>query len=217
MTVVRLLTVGVVIGGCMFVIWQGVSIARFRLAESTSTNANRAEAVQPWIAASGIASRAREDLVASLTNPTGIKGIQNRIADLDSLLSVKPISPTHWLSLSYMRHLALGSVKGVVDALVMARVTGPNEGSIMFQRGILGLVLWESIPPDLQNRSVSDIATVSTTDSELAKPAILRAVLSLKPVRTRQEIRDMFQRNGSFLPDSLGEMTRPNGSSAPKN
>ena len=37
-------------------------------------------------------------------------------------------------------------------------LTGPNEGYIMADRGIFGVSLWESLPPDLKRRMAIDLA-----------------------------------------------------------
>jgi hypothetical protein len=103
---------------------------------------------------------------------------------LSTFLSIKPLSPSHWLSLSGMEFATAQRMEDVLEALTLSALTGPNEGYVMAVRGIFGLSVWEDLSPDLKRRVAMDLAAGEMPDYEK-----LRAVLSAKSAAVRHELR----------------------------
>ena len=74
----------------------------------------------------------------------------------------------------------------VLESLELSMVTGPNEGYVMADRGIFGVSLWESLPPDLKRRVAIDLAAGEITVAGNEK---FRAVLSAQSEQVRNELR----------------------------
>jgi hypothetical protein len=101
------------------------------------------------------------------------------------MLSIKPLSSVDWLSLSGVQFVTDQPMQQVLDSLELSMVTGPNEGYLMWDRGIFGVSIWEHLSSDLKSRVAVDLAAGNR--SEIGK---IRAVLSTKPVRVRDELRE---------------------------
>ena len=72
-------------------------------------------------------------------------------------------------------------------------LTGPNEGYVMAERGIFGVSLWESLPPDLKSRVVIDLARAEIEPKEKER---FRTVLAGQPVGVRNELREALLATG---------------------
>ena len=169
------------------------SSARTRVVEPE----HRADALRHWTSVPGLAGDALEASLAGVADPTDIDAARKRGEALNAVLSVRPLSSTNWLSLAGARFIAGEEYEDVLRALAMSSVTGANEGSVMLQRGIFGLVQWEALPADVRRRVITDLAgaVLETTvrDGEIA-PA--KNVLSLKTADTRQEIANLLRAAG---------------------
>ena len=83
----------------------------------------------------------------------------------------------------------------VLESLELSMLTGPNEGYVMAERGIFGVSLWESLSPDLKSRAAIDLAMARiAVQGEVREK--FRAVLSTKPERVRNELREGPSRDG---------------------
>jgi len=80
------------------------------------------------------------------------------VTDLTALLAVRPLSAIDWLSLAGMRLATGQSSSAVLAALTMSAVTGANEGAVMMQRAMFGLLQWEALPADARRRAIGDLA-----------------------------------------------------------
>jgi len=169
------------------------SNARTRVVEPE----HRADALRHWTSVPGLAGEALEASLAEVADPADIDAARKRGEALNAVLSVRPLSSTNWLSLAGARFIAGEEYEDVLRALAMSSVTGANEGSVMLQRGIFGLVQWEALPVDVRRRVITDLAgaVLETTvrDGEIA-PA--KNVLSLKTADTRQEIANLLRAAG---------------------
>jgi hypothetical protein len=197
-TGVRLLTAVAILGLCSFTMARGWSIVRFVDARTHfAAHEIGVEEIRSWDKAPGLRDAALQISLTKIEGMTDIDGARTRADDLTVLLSVRPLSSVNWLSLSGMRLVAGRNEKDVLSALEMSWVTGPNEGSIMLQRGLFGILLWESLPSDARRRVVDDLAgAIRGTpigDSELN---VVRGVLSEKSVDIRQEIASLMQAEG---------------------
>jgi hypothetical protein len=194
-TGVRLLTAIAILGLCSFAIIRGWNIVRFVDArEHLKAHETRAEEIRAWDKVPGLQDAALQASLTRMADMTDADGARKRAEDLTALLSIRPLSSVDWLSLSGMRLVAGRNQKDVLSALEMSWVTGPNEGSIMLQRGIFGILLWETLPPDARRRVIDDVAgailETPVGDSELN---VVKNVLSEKSVDIRQEIASLMQ------------------------
>jgi hypothetical protein len=194
-TGVRLLTAVIILGLCSFAIVRGWSIVRFVDARARfAAHGTGVEEIQAWDKAPGLRDAALQISLTTIAALTDADGARKRMYDLSALLSVRPLSSVNWLSLSGMRLVAGQSEPEVLSALEMSWVTGPNEGSVMLQRGIFGILVWETLPPDARKRVIDDVAGAilgtPVGDSELNA---VKNVLSEKSVDIRQEIAGLMQ------------------------
>lgn len=194
----RLLTTVAVIGLCAFAAWRGVDIVRFVAAsEGATADQHRVEALRPWVATPGLAVAALEASLATALDPTDLDGARRRGEQIGALLARRPLSSMHWLSLAGTRLVANEGFDKVLAALALSALTGPNEGSIMLQRGAFGLLQWEILPPDFRKRTIVDLAGALTgmtvRDGEIA-PA--KSILARKSAETRQDIAALLLAEG---------------------
>lgn len=194
----RLATAGVVVGVCAFAIVRGLDIVAFVEARARVNSGDApSEAVRPWIGVSGLAGaalRASLDRAAMASNADAARG---RADDLTALLSVQALSSSDWLSLAGMRYVEGKSYEDVLAALMMSWLTGPNEGSVMWQRGVFGLLQWDFLPLDARKRTLCDLAISlagGIVDSSEAKGA--KSILDAKPPEARLQITSLLQEYG---------------------
>jgi hypothetical protein len=89
------------------------------------------------------------------------------------------------------------SYEGVLAALMMSWLTGPNEGSVMWQRGLFGLLQWDFLPFDARERTLRDLAKSfagGVVDSSGAESA--KRILDAKPTETRLQIAGQLREHG---------------------
>jgi hypothetical protein len=194
-TGVRLLTTVAILGLCSFAIVRGWSIVRFVDARAhLAAHETGVEEIRSWDKAPGLRNAALQISLTKIADMTDADGARKRADDLSELLAVWPMSWVNWLSLSGMRLVAGQNETEVLSALEMSWVTGPNEGSIMLERGVFGILLWETLPPDARRRVIDDVAGAilgtPIGDSELNQ---VKNVLSEKSVDIRQEIASLMR------------------------
>ena len=107
------------------------------------------------------------------------------------ILSVKPLSSTDWLSLSGMQLITDQPMEQVLGSLRLSRLTGPNEGYVMAERGLFGASLWEDLSPDLKRHTAMDLAV-----EEIADDSQFRPVFSAQSERVRNELRTAILATG---------------------
>ena len=91
-------------------------------------------------------------------------------------------------------------------ALRMSSITGPNEGAVMRQRAVFGLLRWETLPGDARERTIRDLALALLDDAE-AKSALLlaRAALPAISAEARATIAQAL-REKRVPPDQLARL-----------
>jgi hypothetical protein len=109
--------------------------------------------------------------------------------ELSDRLSRRPLSSIAWLRLARVR-LAAGDAPAAVERIfLMSILTGPNEGYVMAQRGLVGIMLWEALPGDIRGHVAGDITGAFIPLTEVEKDAY-RNALAAKSGAVRGEIRD---------------------------
>jgi hypothetical protein len=194
----RTLTALTVIALCTFAGWTGYGVVSFVAARAAlRPGIDAAAAMRPWIGRAGVAGAARETALSEAIDPTDAAAVRRRADGLTAVLSVRPLSSATWLSLAGMWLVAGEPFSNVVRALEMSWLTGPNEGPLMLQRGIFGLLQWEILPPEARERIVADLAgalrETTVQDGEIA-PA--HSVLSSKTEQTREDIAEQLRASG---------------------
>jgi hypothetical protein len=174
----------VVIGICISAMVLGWNIAHFSLAMMNVDLSKRRIDAAAWASVPGLASTARQAEMMDKINPSDLTAANDRREALSAFLSIKPLSAYHWLLLSGVDFATAQRMDDVLDALMLSALTGPNEGYVMVERGIFGLSVWEDLPPDLKSRVAADLTAERITDNPN-----LRAVLSSKPQKVRNELR----------------------------
>ena len=158
-----------------------------------------AEALHPWTAVPGVASAALKAELREKIDASAPKAADNRREALSATLSIDPLSSVNWLSLSGMQLVTDQPMEQVLESLELSMVTGPNEGYVMADRGIFGVSLWESLPPELKRRVAVDLAVGEVTVVWNGK---FKAVLSAKSEPVRNELRAALLATG-LLPQEV--------------
>jgi hypothetical protein len=196
-----------IIALCGFAVVRGWSLAQFAEERARiSSNANAVGGVGRWMGVPGLAGAALETALKQNPAASGIDDAQKRAETLAKLLAVRPLSSKEWLQLAVMRLVAGEPQKQVLAALFMSSVTGPNEGGVMWSRGVLGLSLWQALPADARQRTIDDLVGVMRVtpvgDGEMSA---VKDVLDMKPAETRSAIADLLRAEGVTEAD-LGRM-----------
>jgi hypothetical protein len=199
---IRLLTALVVIGICIWPLWQGFNVIRYAMAYSTPA------ALQPWFAVSGLAFDAREGALTLVNDSSDERTIRKRRDEIAEILAIRPLSSRYWLQLAEARVDAHDVLAKVIGALELSVVTGPNEGYMIMQRGFFGIWQWEVMPSELRKRAVADlVARQNSSANQIsdAQMAWLRATLSEKTEQVRHEILLALQAQG-FATSKLNQI-----------
>ncbi|HEY1796202.1 MAG TPA: hypothetical protein VGG57_08780 [Stellaceae bacterium] len=178
---------------------RGWNIAEFGYARAAAL-ASRQTApagLARWQDAPGLGEAALEASLPAMSDPTDIAGARARAERLAAIAAVHPLSSANWLALAGMGLVTGQPHQRVLDALAMSALTGPNEGAVMLQRGIFGLLQWERLPADVRQRTASDLAgAILGTNVQDADLLPAKNILREKPSQTRQEVGDLLRADG---------------------
>ena len=152
----RALTALAIITLCLFAVVRGWNIAEFTEAQAVARRSD-VDDLRSWVGVPGVTSAALQAMLA-WTFVSDIEGARQRAQGLTALLSVRPLSSEEWLSLAEMRLITEQPEKDVESALLISSVTGPNEDYVMWQRGLFGLLIWQSLPADARRQAIRDFA-----------------------------------------------------------
>jgi hypothetical protein len=187
---IRFWTTIAAIGICVFSVTRGWRIVHFSLATANiDVFENWAEVFNPWTTVPEVASAALRETLKEEINIADPKAANSRRETFSSILSIKPASSFGWLSLSGLQWVTHQPIAQVLESLKLSMLTGANEGYVMAERAIFGVSLWESLSPDLKRQVVSDFARAENNER-------FRTVLSMQPVRVRNELRDALLATG---------------------
>ena len=186
--VARLSTKIVVIGLFAFASARGLDIVEFARADAFGQH-EEVDVSRRWIGSGGLSSLALDAALSQTSKIIDSDILSKRIRLLIEKLSIRPLSSTDWLSLAGMRLVTAAPHAEVLGALTMSSITGPNEGAVMWQRGIFSLLQWEALAADTRERTIADLAGViadgAFNDSQIGQA---RIVASSKSPATRSEI-----------------------------
>jgi len=190
----RVIAIFLVVGLCGFAAARGWKLIEFVTPQVFLADAKVSpDRLRKWADTAGVAGAAREALLAQARS--GALPIDaTRWADgLTSLLEVRPLTPAGWLSLAGTRVVSGAPEAQVLSALTMSRISGPNEGAVTLQRGIFGLLQWETLPQEDRRKTARDLAGAMLAGSITGDAAsIIRGVLAAKLRDVRAEISGML-------------------------
>jgi hypothetical protein len=190
-TTIRLLTATVVIVMSGIAVAQGWDIVRFFLASvNIVSSEKRAVFADALRARSGIISTALLDDLDDESNRSDVIAAYRQRELLAAILSIKPMSSMHWLSLSRMELMTHRPMDDVFGSLELSMLTGPNEGYVMEDRRFFGVSLWDRLPPDLKRRVTNDVA------GEIHDSFKFRLFASTQPEQVRNELREALGATG---------------------
>jgi hypothetical protein len=178
--------------------WSGANIVGFIKTEGeVASHKADATALASWFDTPALAIAARQAAVPDVADLADTGQVRRRLQELTAVLAVRPLSPVNWLSLASARLLTGEPFDKVIAALSMSSVTGPNEGTVMSQRGTFGLWQWESLPASMRESTMKDLAgaMLGGTISEEERRADIR-ILSTKGTAVRREIASMLRARG---------------------
>jgi hypothetical protein len=191
---IRLWTAIALVGICGFSVARGWSIVHFSAATANlDVFENLAEVFNRWTTVPEVASAALQAELKEDINISDPKAANGRRETFSSILLIRPSSTLDWLSLSGLQWVTHQPLERVLESLRLSMLTGPNEGYAMAERGIFGVSLWKSLPPDLKSRVVIDLARAEIETKEKEK---FRTVLSGQAVGVRNELRDALLATG---------------------
>ncbi len=174
----RRLTALTIISVCGFTVAWGWEATQFAEARTSVLEEQAGVSLGAWFGVPGLAAEALE---SSWRRP-GAAALPPvlREAQVSSLLAAHPMFAQAWLSLANER-LALDRPKSQIDAaIMMSRITGPNEGQVMWQRGLFELARWDALSSEARDEAALDVAhavngkIVSETDIGLGKALLAK-------------------------------------------
>src|SRR5260370_34336128 len=141
---------------CGLAIFHGLDILRFQLAEyAHDEESDRSRVLRPWIDVAGIGEYARAASLSTVADARDSHAAERRRDALTRMLSLAPLVSAHWLSLSGMRLVAGQRPDEVAAAMGLSTLTGPNEGTVMAERAMFALSLWDSLPAETRQNARS--------------------------------------------------------------
>jgi hypothetical protein len=156
----RLVTSFLVLALASVCLFEGWEVARFAFADSRSSAASdRGQSYETWTDTPGVSARALEALLlrAGKSNDAFATAVARRDI-LARFLSIRPLSSAGWLLLAENKLSTGQSVDKVRGSLSMSEITGPHEGTVMLDRAVFGFANWRLLSPELQRRTVNDLA-----------------------------------------------------------
>ncbi len=207
------LTAFVVSALCGCAALQGFDLARSaaRVPDSSNTelvDGTAGEVGRGWLGIPGLGRSAFYlplAQIASIDSGTG----EQREAELNAVLAVRPLSSQAWLSLAIFRLVAREPPARIVAALRLSWVTGPNESSLLWQRGVFGLAMWDLLPADAREWTTRDMARAIREELVTDRQAkALTGMFGTKSADNRAQMRALLERQG-LRPADLARIGLP--------
>ena len=202
---VRVGTAIVVLALCTFAGSRGWSTAQFAILRSELDHPALVRPLGAWIGAPGVTAAALSATLTQMTDPADLDGAAKRLDELAALLSVRPLSSRTWLALAEMRLVTGRPKPEVLTALKMSWVTGPNEGALMWQRGVFGVLIWELLSPEERKLTIEQtVRAISGTPIEDSELVSAKKALSQKSAEARAEIAVLMRAESEAQASRLG-------------
>jgi hypothetical protein len=176
---IRLATMMVVIGLAGFAVLKGSQIA--------ALSWSGWGALQP--SESGWVDRSSVVVLPSAAGAADT-GAQTVVSEqIANAIGRSPLSGRNWLALAGMQVMSGAPGQHIVSSLVMSAVTGPNNLELMAGRGLLGVAIWEVLPPERRLGIAVDLVNATRWRVMGLERTQLAVIIGTKPAHIRQEIR----------------------------
>jgi O-antigen ligase len=197
------LTILMVLALCAYAVMQGWNLA-FSAARARGPDGMRSGSIsgatpgtaRNWLGIPGLGRSAFDLPLGQIASIDPAMGEQHA-AELIALIAARPLSSQAWLSLAVFRLVAREKPASVLAALRLSWLTGPNEGRMLWQRGVFGLALWNFLPTDARERTAQDLARAMldhlVADRQLAA---LKSIFGAKSAETRAQIQALLEKRG---------------------
>jgi hypothetical protein len=195
----RGLTAAAVICICFMSVLWGTEVVRFSAARA------RSEPLDRWRAIPGLTSVVLEAEIFDPKEELRIP-LPAKEGQLVAAIAAHPMSSREWLMLAETRFAAGRAAADVDAAVTMSQLTGPNEGALMWQRGLFAIVRWNGLSSDARRLAISDLATAihaGVTNEQSTRFAA--ALIAQEPPETRAAIADGLATAG-LLPIELARL-----------
>jgi O-antigen ligase len=174
----------------------------------SGTTPGTGETARSWLGISGF-GRSAFDLplarIASIDPEAG----RRRAAEVSAVVAARPLSSQAWLSLAVVRLVAREQLTSILAALRLSWLTGPNEGRVLWQRGMFGLALWDFLPIDAREQTIRDVARAMlqrlVADRQITA---VKAIFTAKSAEARAQIRALLEKHG-LQPADLARVGLP--------
>ncbi len=200
-----------VLCGCAALQGYDLALSTARGSDSNKeklVNGAAGEAARNWLGIPGLGRSAFDLPLAQIASIDPEVGKQ-REAELNTVLAARPLSSQAWLSLAVFRLVAREQLANVVAALRLSWVTGPNESSVLWQRGVFGLALWDFLSADAREWTTRDLARAMREDLVADRQAMAVAgMLGAQSADARTQIRALLERQG-LRPADLARIGLP--------
>ena len=191
----RVLTALTILALCLFAAVRGWSIAQFAQAQTISNRSDNHD-LHSWVGVPGVATAAFQAMLARAV-VSDVEGARQREQSLTALLSLRPLSSEEWLSLAEMRLITGQPEKDVQSALLMSSIIGPNEDYVMWQRGLFGLLIWQSLQVEGRRQTMRDfVGALRGVPLQEREIAAAKNLLGAKSDKARSEISHLLQAEG---------------------
>jgi hypothetical protein len=176
---IRLATMMIVIGLAGFAVLNGARLAALSWTGWGTVQQNE----------SGWINRSTAAAVPSLSGLSDA-GAQTVVSEeISDAIGRAPLSGRNWLALAGMQLMSGAPRQRIVSSLVMSAVTGPNSLELMAGRGLLGVSIWEVLPPERRPGIAADLVNATRWRVMGLERAQLAVILGTKPPHVRQEIK----------------------------
>jgi hypothetical protein len=182
----RVLTALVVLGLCGFAAVRGLLVVNFAAMGPAPLDRTT---LGSWTESAGLRDAVLQRVLRRSEAESDPAAIGKRADAMAALLQVRPLSSAYWMDLAGLRLVTGQPYEQVLAALTMSFLAGPNEGGLMRDRGIFGLMQWERLPDDARHRTIQDVAgAIRGRMIGIDEPQVAKQLLAAKPTQTRTEI-----------------------------
>jgi hypothetical protein len=181
---------------CTFAAAWGWQVTRFAQARTAVLdNLGSGASLNSWKGFLGLGGEALQ--LSGLRLSAMVLPRKLHAAQLVELITRHPLSAQAWLSLAEDRLVLAMSPRGVGTAVTMSWIVGPNEGSVMWRRGLFEMMRWEALSGEARRKAVLDIVG-AMNGGVVNDVGILsaRALLAQQEPEARSEIASFLGASG---------------------
>lgn len=110
-----------------------------------------------------------------------------------NLIERKPTYGSSWMSLAQIRMVNGAAATDVAPLVRMSVIMAPHDGHVMVPRAVFGIENWAVLNAAEKARTISDIRSLMTAQSDGFQWPILAEALDQQPEATRTDLRNSLQ------------------------